>query len=73
MPRLYALGQHRALEAVRARLLSDERLLAFLDDVYVVAKPERVVDIYRILSEKLCEHVRIRINVGKTQVWNRGG
>ena len=35
MPLLLSLGQHSALEAVRARLTNGERLFAFLDDVYV--------------------------------------
>ena len=30
MPLLYALGQHGALEAIKARLLPGERLFAFL-------------------------------------------
>ena len=33
MPLLFSLGQHAALEAVRAHLLPRERLFAFLDDV----------------------------------------
>ena len=50
-----------------------ERLLAFHDDVYAVAQPERIVAVHRILGEELWQHSRIRINAGKTQIWNRGG
>ena len=32
---------------------SNEKLFSFLDDLYVVAKPERIVEIYGILSEEL--------------------
>ena len=73
MPLLYALGQYRALEAARARLLPGERLFAFLDDVYVVAKPDRISEVYAILDGELWNHARIRTNVIKTQVWNKGG
>ena len=73
MPLLFALGQHKALEAIRARLQPDERPFAFLDDLYVVAQPERIVEIYAILEQELWARARIRINAGKTQVWNRAG
>ena len=73
MPLLYALGQHKALQAIRARLRPGERLFAFLDDLYVISKPERVAEIYGVLEEELWNHACIKINAGKTQVWNRGG
>ena len=46
MPALFALGLHQALIAVQASLLPSERLLAFLDDIFVVCSPERVSDVY---------------------------
>ena len=73
MPMLYALGQHQALRSVESRLRPHERLLAFHDDVFAVAQPERIVAVHRILGEELWQHSRIRINAGKTQIWNRGG
>ena len=36
MPLLFALGRHAAPEAVQSRLLENERLFAFLDDVHVL-------------------------------------
>ena len=68
MPMLYALGQHRALEAINARLRSGERMFAFLDDIYVVSKPDRVAEIYGIIEEELWRHARIRVHIGKTQM-----
>ena len=53
MPTLYSLGQHRALEAVAHRLHPTERLFAFLDDLYVVCRPDRVVDVHHILAVEL--------------------
>ena len=65
MPMLFALGQHRALEAVQRS--------AFLDDVYVVCTPDRVADVLTILAQELQRHAHINLHQGKTQVWNRGG
>ena len=70
---LYSLGQHRALCAVQSKLRVDERLFAFLDDIYVVCSPERVFEIYKLLEEELWRHSRIQIHAGKTQIWNSGG
>ena len=38
---LYSLGQHGALEAVNDRLTRGERLLAFLDDTFIVTPTSR--------------------------------
>ena len=68
MPALFLL-----LNAVAEELRPSERLLAFLDDIYVVCAPDRVATIYALLQNKLWQHARIRVNLGKTQLWNRGG
>ena len=73
MPLLFSLGLHRALCAVSDRLLPTERLLPFLDDLYVICSPERVLHVHRVLQEELCVHSRIQVHHGKTQVWNRAG
>ena len=74
MPLLLSLGQHAALQAVQGRLVAGERLMAFLDDVYVATPtPDRVGSIYTTLDVDLYRHARIRINRGKTQVWNAAG
>eukprot|EP00973_Karenia_brevis_P059590 8295840-Karenia_brevis.AAC.1 len=33
----------------------------------------RAVDIYGAVAEELWQHAGIRINMGKTQVWNKAG
>ena len=66
-PLLFALGQHAALEAVQIRVND----CLHLDDVYVLTTPDRVGDVYR--ASELYRHCRIRIHVGKTQVWNAAG
>ena len=73
MPALFCLGQHNALAAVQQELVGNERLFAFLDDIYVTCSPGRVVPIFNTLRRELWMHSRIQIHLGKTQVWNRGG
>ena len=68
MPLLFSLGQHSALQAVQGQLQEEERLTAFLDDVYVVSQPERVGAIYAVLQEELFTRTGIRVHGGKTKV-----
>ena len=65
MPLLYALGQHKALQAIHGRLQDGERLFAFLGDLYVTSQLARTTDIYGILEDELWRHARIRINAGR--------
>ena len=48
MPLLFSLGQHDALRTVQSSLHLEERLFAFLDDIYVVCKPRRVGVVHTI-------------------------
>ena len=73
MPLLFSLGQHAALMAVQRQLAAHEKVFAFLDDVYVVTSPDRVLAVYTILQAELWRHSRIRVHDGKTQVWNASG
>ena len=70
MPALFCLG---ALVAVERQLRPDERLMVFLDDLYVSCNPDRVAPISDVLRRELWTHSRIQIHLGKTQIWNRGG
>ena len=59
MPLLFALGQHAALSAIQASLDDEERLLTFLDDLYVLTpNPDRLQDVYGIVQRELwvCPH-----------------
>ena len=73
MPALFSLGQHPAFEAVQSQLFEGETICAFLDDVYAVCCPDRVVPIFNLCQRELRIHFRIEVHLGKTQVWNRGG
>ena len=73
MPLLFSLGQHGALKAVARSLEEGERLFAFLDDLYVLCRPDRVQAVHRTMVQELWDHARISLHNGKTKVWNRGG
>ena len=73
MPALFCLGQHDALQAVRDQLQPDELLFAYLNDIYVICKPERARDVFDLVESTLKAHTGISCNMGKTRVWNRAG
>jgi hypothetical protein len=73
MPALFSLGREPALQAVQAQLQPCEVIYVFLDDIYAVVQPERVRAVYDLLARHLEAHARIRLNQGKTRIWNRGG
>ena len=63
MPLLFSLGQ----------LEDGEKLFAFLDDVCVICRPSRVLQVFRLLEHELGRKACICVHQGKTQIWNRGG
>ena len=71
MPLLFAVGQDPAL--VATRLEANEWIFAYLDDIYILTRPERVGAVYATLQEELLRHAHIRIHGGKTHVWNVAG
>ena len=50
MSLLFSLFQYGALQAAQEQLQPQERLMAFLDDVYMVSQPERVGGVYAVLQ-----------------------
>ena len=73
MPLLFAMGQHHALDTVSRSLREDEKLLAYLDDIYFCCEPDRVGEVYTVVQEALQTHAGISIHGGKTKVWNMAG
>ena len=73
MPILFSLGIHDVLQMIQEQLHDGEFVFAFLDDIYVVAKPHRIRKIYDLLAKHLDEHANIKLNAGKTRTWNRTG
>ncbi|CAE7568781.1 unnamed protein product [Symbiodinium natans] len=72
-PGLYALGQHESLVAAAARLAQGERLLAFLDDLYVVTTPERSGHLGGVVAGEVERGAGVAANLGKTQIYNAQG
>ena len=70
MPLLFCLGQHPALAAVSAALQDGERLFAYLDDLYIICRPETVG---AVLRHWLWVHSGISLHAGETKVWSRSG
>ena len=62
MPLLFSLGLHRAVVSVRSKLKEGEKLFAFLDDVYVIVPPSRVLDVFRLLERELHEKACISVH-----------
>ena len=70
MPALFALAMHQALVARQPELRPEERSLAFLDDLYLTAQPDRIQPLFQAASRCLYERARISLNHAKTRVWN---
>ena len=62
MPMLLALGQHPALLAVQAKLLVNERVFAYLGDMYAVCRPDRCGAVFAILQQELQSHAEIQLH-----------
>ena len=73
MPLLFALAVHDALAEVASQMEPDELLCAFLDDVYAVCEPGRVRQVFNMMQEALGRRAGIRLHLGKTRAWNKGG
>ena len=73
MPMLFALCQHLALVQAQARLFVDEKLCAFLDDIYITSLPGRATEAHTVVGEELWTCAGIHLHHGKNKVWNRGG
>ena len=74
-PALFCLGLQPALTDLQRELREDlgERVLAYLDDVTILAAPERVLHLVRRFEHHLARHTRLRLNVDKTAIWNGAG
>ena len=73
MPALFSLALDFALRAFQADLLPGERVMAFLDDIYITAPPPRIRPLFDSLSAHLLQHTHIQLHHGKTQIWNASG
>eukprot|EP00973_Karenia_brevis_P059577 8294542-Karenia_brevis.AAC.1 len=73
MPALYAIAQHPALQEVAQHLRHGEQVFAFLDDIYLVCKPDRASYLFNLVRDELRNRCGISVNLGKTKVCNKAG
>ena len=73
MPMMFALGLHDSLDKINRELRPDEHVFAFLDDVYVVAQPDRIHPIYDVLGAIVCRRTGIKPHAGKREFGIRMG
>ena len=72
MPLLFPMGQHPAMGAFQRRC-PGHVVMAFLDDIYLVSKPDDVREGYLSMERELWRHAKIRVHEGKTHIWNLVG
>ena len=70
MPALFCLGMHDALRRANAELHGDEYIVAYLDDIYIVASKERTRAIYDLVTQEIANHTGVQPNLGKTESWS---
>ena len=70
MPALYALGQHDALHAAAQQLHADDRVFAFLDDVYIITTQSRARQAIDIVTERIASQAGVQTHLGKLEVWS---
>ena len=73
MPALFCLAVRPALQAAQGMLQSGEGVFAYLDDVYLLTRPERARDALDTVSRNLGESCGIAVDQGKLQSWSRSG
>ena len=61
------------LKRAQERLQQGKILLAYLDDLYLVTRPERIGTPYLIVIDEVCNGCDIEPNLDKTICWNRTG
>ena len=69
-PAFFSLALHRALEEANARLQPGEALIAYLDDVYILTRPERTRAAFDTVTQVIENTAGIRPNLGKCACWN---
>jgi len=69
MPALYSLGVRRPLAAAAARLDPADRLVAFLDDVFLITAEDRARAAFDVVEGELWEKAGIRLERSKTRAF----
>ena len=73
----FSLGQHRNVwrknKKIEQQLQFGELVVAYQNDICVIITPNRALPVHKLLQHELWKQVRIRVDDGKTQVWNKNG
>ena len=72
-PALFSLGLHDALHAAQQDLEDGDFLVAYLDDVYLCTTKANALQAFNTTAAHLERHAGIRVHLGKTQCWAKGG
>ena len=72
MQLFFALGQHPALVAIQRRC-PEHTVMAFLDDICLVSKPQGVRVGYSSVEQEFWRHAKIRVHEGQAHIWNFAG
>ena len=73
MPALCSWGQHEALHAAAGELHAEDHLFAFLDDVYLVTRRDRVCQAIQDVTSKIHQMAGVQTHLGKLEVWSADG
>jgi len=73
MPALFALAQHGGLAAASRELQGGDRVLSFLDDLYVLTTRSRAWSAFQTVATAVEQHAGVQTHMGKLKVWCRGG
>ena len=73
MPALFSLGLASALREIQASLREGEMVIAYLDDLYLVSRPDRAKAVYDLAVSIIRRCCGVEPNLGKTVCWNRAG
>ena len=60
MPAVFALGLRKGLLSAREQLHPDDRIIAYLDDLYLVTTKERARSVFEITAQAVEEHAGIQ-------------
>ena len=63
----FSLGVHKSLKSISDRLLNSEKCFAFLDDIYLVCRPNRVAAVFEVARQELQRHTNIDIHFWEDQ------
>lgn len=73
MPAPFALAQHGGLAAASRELQGGDRVLSFLDDLYVLTTRSRAWSAFQTVATAVEQHAGVQTHMGKLKVWCRGG